>query len=128
MRALFIAAALLAGCAHDSITEAGAPSLNGEWVAATRAPQAPTITFADSGASGFAGCNRWFGQVTRDGESLSFNGVGATRMACEAPAMQIEQNFLSALERTRAHRFMENGTLVLLDAEGAELGRFLRLR
>lgn len=123
-----MAAALLAGCAHHSDAEAGAPNLNGEWIEATRAAHPPTISFADNGASGFAGCNRWFAVAVRDETALRFDGAGATRMACEEPMMRIEQNFLSVLERTRAYRIEGRDTLVLLDESGAELGRFLRAR
>lgn len=126
MRALLIAAALLAGCAHGAASEPGAPTLTGEWVAATRAPQAPTISFEGERASGFAGCNRWFGQVTHAGDQLSFSGVGATRMACEPPVMQIERNFLSVLERTRSYRFVTSNSIALVDESGADLGRFIR--
>ncbi len=128
MRALLLAlATALAACSQtvELGGGSGTATLNGEWVMATRALRAPTITFADDGASGFAGCNRWFGQYTRNGDRLTFSAIGATRMACDEPAMSIERNFLGALEATRAAR-VEGNTLILLDAEGAEQGRFLR--
>lgn len=129
MRALvFALAAALAACSQTvELGGGGDESLDGEWIMDTRALRPPTITFADDGASGFAGCNRWFGQYARDGEGLAFSGVGATRMACEQPMMTIESNFLAVLERTQSAR-VEGDMLILLDGEGGELARFLRAR
>lgn len=125
MRSLvFAAAALISACASQGVAPL---SLTGEWTEATRALRPPTITFEDGRASGFAGCNRWFGAVEASGDSVRFTGVGATRMACEEPMMTIESGFLGALERTRAYR-IEGETLILLDDSGAETGRFLRAR
>jgi heat shock protein HslJ len=128
MRALMFAfAAALAACTQTVELGSGDASLSGEWAMATRAPRPPTIAFADERASGFAGCNRWFGQVSRDGDSLRFSAVGTTRMMCEAPMMAIERDFLGVLERTRAAR-IEGDSLILLDDAGAELATFLRTR
>jgi heat shock protein HslJ len=41
--------------------------------------------------------------------------------------MQIESDFLSMIERTRAYR-RDGDTLTLLDEDGAEIGTFLRAR
>jgi putative lipoprotein len=114
--------------AHDSGGAAHQDhALHGEWIEATRALNPPTITFEAGRASGFAGCNRWFAEVTHDGASLRFGAAGATRMACEPPMMQIESNFLSMIERTRAYR-RDGDTLTLLDEGSAEIGTFLRAR
>lgn len=128
MRTLVIAAsiALLSACATP--VSSSAPSLDGEWREATRAIHAPTITFEGERASGFAGCNRWFGSVTRgEASALSFGQVGATRMMCEGPQMNIEREFLAALSNTRTAR-VDGDQLVLADTGGAELARFLRVR
>ncbi len=131
MRALlFAAAAALAACSQTVELGgggAGANDLHGEWIMASRVLRPPTMTLADDGGSGFAGCNRWFSQYARDGESLAFSDIGATRMACEQPAMTIESNFLSALERTRAAH-IDGDRLTLLDADGVVTVRFLRAR
>jgi heat shock protein HslJ len=112
---------------HDAGDAPHDHALHGEWIAATRALQPPTITFEAGRASGFAGCNRWFAEATHDGASLRFGAAGATRMACEPPMMQIESDFLSMIERTRAYR-RDGDTLTLLDEDGAEIGTFLRAR
>lgn len=123
MRALLIAA-LLAACATPAAPTA---SLDGEWILASRALRPPTIVFAGDGASGFAGCNRWFASVTRAGAALRFTGIGATRMACEEPAMAIEGDFLNVLEHTRSAH-LAGDTLVLHGEDGAELASLLRAR
>lgn len=124
--------ALLAACATHQPSAPTEPAdadplVGAEWIEATRALRPPTITFTDTGAAGFAGCNRWFAQTTREGDSVRFSGVGATRMMCEPPMMTIESNFLGALERTRGIR-MDGDTLTLRDETGAEIGTFLRAR
>lgn len=130
MRTLVLAAslALLAACATAAAPVNSGPSLDGEWREATRATHAPTITFEGERASGFAGCNRWFGTVTR-GEypALTFSGVGSTRMMCEAAQMTIEQEFLAALSGAQTAR-VDGDQLVLADSAGAELARFQRVR
>lgn len=128
MRTLVIAASIALLSACTTPVSSSAPSLDGEWREATRAIHAPTITFEGERASGFAGCNRWFGSVTRGEDSaLSFGQVGATRMMCEGAQMTIEQEFLATLNNTRSAR-VDGDQLVLADTGGAELARFLRVR
>ena len=130
MRTLVLAAsfALLAACTTAAAPVNSGPSLDGEWREATRSIHAPTITFEGERASGFAGCNRWFGTVTR-GEypALTFSGVGSTRMMCEGAQMTIEREFLAALGDTQMAT-VDGDQLVLADIGGAEVARFLRVR
>ncbi len=72
-------------------------------------------------AIGFAGCNRFFGGYTTEGESLVFSPLSTTRMACAA-GMELEQSFLQALGATTAFEIIE-GSLVLRGEAGA-LARF----
>lgn len=130
MRSLVLAAsfALLAACTTAAAPVSSGPSLAGEWRKATRAIHAPTITFEGERASGFAGCNRWFGTVTQgEDAALTFSSVGSTRMMCEGAQMTIEQEFLAALGNTRTAR-VDGDQLVLVDTGGAEIARFLRVR
>lgn len=128
MRTLFIAASIALLSACTTPVSSSAPSLDGEWREATRAIHAPTITFEGERASGFAGCNRWFGTVTRgDYPALSFSQVGSTRMMCEGPQMNIEREFLAALGATQMAT-VDGDQLVLADIGGAEIARFLRVR
>ncbi|MCR6645243.1 MAG: META domain-containing protein [Terricaulis sp.] len=88
-------------------------------------PHPPTITFEDGRASGYAGCNRWFANVTRAGDALSFGQAGATRMACAESSMAAEQRFFAVIDATRAARIVGE-ELILTDESGAELARFRR--
>ncbi|HTR06382.1 MAG TPA: META domain-containing protein [Paraburkholderia sp.] len=71
--------------------------------AGTENPDAHPITLdlsTESGqrrASGFSGCNRFFGAyILKDG-LLSFGQLGSTRMACIGAGGEIEGDFLDAL-------------------------------
>ncbi len=84
----------------------------------------PFITFdaTNRQASGFAGCNNFFGSYELDGSSLKFGPVGATRMFCEGAAGEVEMRFMELLEQTRTWE-LRNGALLLLDASKV-LARF----
>lgn len=87
-------------------------------------PHGATIEFEGVRASGYTGCNRWFADVTQDGEILRFGPVGMTRMACGAEVQQAtERNFLSVLERTRYGHY-DQSALVLLDEEQHVIAEF----
>ena len=126
MRALILVLALTAGA-----TEAPAPAapihLSGTtWILedADASPHLPTIAFEDARASGFAGCNSWFAEVTQDGEILRFGDVAATRRACQAEsAAAVERRFLAMLNATRYGHY-DQDVLALLDAEQHQIGRF----
>jgi len=91
---------------------------------AASSPHYPTIAFEDARASGYDGCNEWFAPVTQDGESLRFQTVGTTRRACPVGAgADAERRFLAILAATRYGHY-DQDTLVLLDAEQHQLGRF----
>jgi len=65
----------------------------------------------DSKASGFAGCNRFFGSYTRTLDSLTLGPLGSTRKACKR-VMETEQAILGALEKTTRFR-IEDDRLIL---------------
>jgi heat shock protein HslJ len=73
-------------------------------------------------ATGFAGCNHFFGSYELDGSSLTFGPMGATRMACPDLETGLETSVFDALERTRKWN-IEGGDLLLLEAD-AVLARF----
>jgi heat shock protein HslJ len=72
-----------------------------------------TILFHDDKATGTSGCNRYFAAVTGNvpGE-LVFSGMGATRMACPEPAMDLERRYLNILAGASSYSFL-GGRLVL---------------
>jgi len=85
-----------------------------------------TITFdADSRVSGSGGCNRYFGPVTKEENTMTFGLLGSTRRACPPALMDQEQKFFDALAATRSYRFDEPGhKLVFLGDNGPPLVRF----
>jgi putative lipoprotein len=96
------------------------------WVLASAGKRPPSISFAaDSKVAGSGGCNRFFGSYMQNGEDLSFSPLGATRMACPAGIMKMEQGFFDMLAKVSKAR-IDASTLVLLDAAGKELARLSR--
>ena len=69
-------------------------------------------------ASGFAGCNNFFGSCELAGATLKFGPFGATRMACAEMDTTVETKYLEALSRTRGWK-IDAGELLLVD--GAEV-------
>ena len=77
-------------------------------------------------ATGFSGCNNFFGNYERHGESLRFGPVGATRMACPDLEMGLETEVFKALDQTRTWK-IQDGELLFL-AEDKVLARFTMSR
>lgn len=75
--------------------------------------------------AGKAGCNRYFGSVSMDGDAISFGALGATRMACPPAIMDQEDRFLKALANARRFE-SKNGLLFLFGDEAVPLLRFSR--
>lgn len=73
-------------------------------------------------ASGFAGCNNFFGSYELDGSSLKFGPLGSTRMLCEGVSGNVEIRFMQALEQTRTWE-LRDGTL-FLHRDSKVLARF----
>ncbi len=73
-------------------------------------------------AAGSTGCNRLSSGYEQNEEALKFQGAVSTRMACPAPAMELEQRFLKALTAVAEFR-MERGMLVLVDGAGQVVAR-----
>ena len=79
---------------------------------------------AENQATGFAGCNNFFGRYELNGSLLTFGPMGATRMACPDLEMGLEASVFEALENTRQWK-IEGGDLLLLKADDI-LARFSR--
>ena len=76
----------------------------------------PFVTFnkAEAKATGYSGCNNFFGSYELKGEALSLGSLGMTRKFCAGVAGNVELEFLQALGETRAWR-LENSILLLLN-------------
>lgn len=81
-----------------------------------------TLSIAgDMRAGGRGGCNSYFAQAELAGESLRFSAVAATRRACTAAEVTVqEERFFAALAATRFWR-LRDGKLVLLDSGGRDV-------
>ncbi|HYH55231.1 MAG TPA: META domain-containing protein [Anseongella sp.] len=77
--------------------------------------KAPTLFFAENEkkVNGFAGCNKFFGTYTLSGDSLTFSGLGSTKMFCEQ-SMELENQYLGLLAKTENFVVSQNGTVLTL--------------
>ena len=74
-----------------------------------------TLEFQEPGqAGGNAGCNRYFGSVSLNGNEVTFGQMGSTRKMCAPAIMDQEQKFLAALGAARTWE-IRNGLLYLRD-------------
>ena len=127
---VLLAAALLAACAGrptsgTSSTPASPPSLQGTTWRAVDIPGA-TLSFPEEGRiAGSGSCNRFFGSVKVEGDSLEISGVGSTKMACPEPIMGQEQKYLQAL--AGATRYAIEGSTLTIWVKGSDVPlRFTR--
>lgn len=56
----------------------------------------------ESQVAGRSACNRYFGAYQLDGERLTVNQLGGTKMACSEESMRIEYQFLGALSKVNS--------------------------
>ena len=95
--------------------------LSGHTVAPSVDRTQPFIIFdeAKTQATGYAGCNRFFGGYELNGEALRFGPIGATKRACPDFEEAVETEFLKVLDATRRWRIVDvtlellNGDLIL---------------
>ena len=118
--AILVTAFLVAGCAVTTrVATMDLPGSTWELVAMdgeTLAGDAvPTLAFDEQGGvSGSTGCNTFSGEVSIDGNALTFGPLVTTRMACADPAANAqEEAFLSAMEGVSAYTIDDQGRLVL---------------
>jgi heat shock protein HslJ len=85
-----------------------------------------TLDFAAKGrATGTGSCNRYFSTVEISGSSIRFGEVGATRMACTAPAASLQEvKYFEALEG--ASRFTLEGDVLSIYGGAKRPLRFRR--
>jgi heat shock protein HslJ len=56
-----------------------------------------SLSFRDGEVAGSAGCNRFHGKYSTEGNKLQVGPLATTRRACEEPLMSQEREFLAAL-------------------------------
>ena len=61
--------------------------------------------------AGFSGCNRFFGSLTTQENSLTFHAMGGTKMAC--PDFTTENLFITTMPRVKSFAFKNNSLQLL---------------
>ena len=121
--------ALLDAKGAAQLTYHEAPAIEGRaWVLATPggqpAPQqSPTITFQGGTLTGQGPCNNYSATYTLDGSALTIGQVTSTQMACADLAL--ETAYFAALPSATSWSIDASGDLVLADASGKEVLRFV---
>ena len=92
--------------------------ISGHTVAQSVDRQQPFIIFdaAKTQATGYAGCNRFFGGYELNGEALKFGPIGATKRACPDFEEGVETELFQVLDATRRWRIVDE-TLELLNGD-----------
>jgi putative lipoprotein len=76
----------------------------------------------NTNVTGNSGCNRMFGRYALENDMLKFDGLGGTKMFCEA-RMDLEQRFTNALLSVMRWK-ITGTTLELLDERGTAVATF----
>jgi putative lipoprotein len=76
----------------------------------------------NTNVTGNAGCNRMFGRYALENDMLKFDGLGGTKMFCEA-RMDLEQRFMNALLSVMRWK-ITGTTLELFDERGTAVATF----
>lgn len=85
-----------------------------------------TLSASETRVNGNSGCNSFFGTYELKGaNSITFSQIGATKMACQGNAMEIERQLFQAFETTNKFT-LRNDTLVLTKADMSPLAKFVR--
>ena len=83
------------------------------------------ILFKENEVVGHAGCNRFFGHYTFDGNAIRIVPLATTRMACSPKVMDAEQAWLGMLQNARAAEVSPTN-LVLKDENNAIIATLKR--
>lgn len=88
-----------------------------------------TLEFAEPGqVAGLAGCNRYFGPLTLEGDRIALGNLASTRMMCPENQMDQEQRFLRALEQAKRFALGRDAQILEMFAgDGAPVLRFTRV-
>jgi heat shock protein HslJ len=79
-----------------------------------------TLAFRDGRFEGRGGCNRYFSSPTPGGPGeVTIGPIGATQMACPAPAMETERRFLNLLGAVSKYGFLAGQLQLTCEKDGA---------
>lgn len=93
-------------------TEWKLKTINGKDYSSFNPPATLTFTQKESRLSGYTGCNRFFGGFELADDNLNVGQLGATKMFCENN-MDLESNYLKALEQVKRYRIKGNSLQLL---------------
>ncbi len=132
--AALVAVAALAACAQPQQAK-NTTEIGGEWVLTTldgqdvrgavKANKTMNIDTQEKRFNATVGCNNLFGGVAIADGQMQFGNIASTMMACEASAMQMDQNVSASLGKTQSYQVQGN-VLRLLDEAGKEASRWER--
>lgn len=78
----------------------------------------PLANGAENVVSGSGGCNDFTGPYSVEGNTISAGPFAATAMACDEPVMQVEQAFMSGLEKAQSYETLMS-QLTITTADGS---------
>jgi len=80
-----------------------------------------TMEFAKFGqVAGLAACNRYFGSVSLDGNTIAFGNLASTRKMCSKSLMGQEQRFMAALSKASRLELTHEGQILLIYANSTK--------
>ncbi len=95
--------------------------IGGDAVASPLAGTDASVVFGDDGvATGVGGCNRFRAGYEADGDSIAFDPVAGTKMACEPDVLEQESAVFAGFEQAATFA-IEGEVLTLLDSDGVFL-------
>lgn len=96
-----------------------------EWGPDTGGGPERFVRFEEARVSGHAGCNRFFGAYSFDGQAVKIGPLATTRMSCAPAIMEAERAWLGLLTAARTVDATHK-TLVLRDGAGVALATLRR--
>ncbi len=130
-----VAAAIGVGCGSAAEGQTDSPAIvDIDWLAETIGGRetahnvASTIRFEGDGrVTGDAGCNRFGGSFTLEGDLLEIGPLAATKRMCPEEYMDQEDRFLTLLGNPLRAELTRDGYLLLYPEEGGEPTRLAPL-
>lgn len=83
---------------------------------------APYLTFADGKVTGSGGCNRLSGKATVDGETITFEPIVTTKMACADKGRNTDETHILNVLKGRVSFEIDADALTLSNPEGYGIG------
>ena len=91
-------------------------------------PILASINFTKDGkVAGSTGCNRYFGNYTRNDTALDVSPLGSTKMMCMENAMEIEDAFIAAMADVKGWK-LQDDDLILVDASNKSIMTFEQIK